>query len=98
MTRNRNRNWQRRIGVFGLLGAVLGAGPIGCETDSWMDPSVVGRWEHTPITMPILDRIDVIEGNTVLGVQLSQVTPDDLRPDFNEYTLAPNDTIAVIIF
>jgi polysaccharide export outer membrane protein len=84
--------------VFGLLGAVLGAGPIGCETDSWMDPSVVGRWEHTPITMPILDRIDVIEGSDALEVTLSEVTPDDLRPDFNEYTLAPNDTIAVVIF
>lgn len=98
MTQNINRNWQRRIGVFGLLGAVLGAGPIGCETDSWMDPSVVGRWEHTPITMPILDRIDVIESSDTLEVSLSQVTPDDLRPDFNEYTLAPNDTIAVVIF
>lgn len=98
MTRNKNRNWQSRIGVFGLMGAVLGTGSIGCETDSWMDPSVVGRWEHTPITMPILDRIDVIESRDALEVSLSEVTPDDLRPDFNEYTLAPNDTIAVVIF
>ncbi len=98
MTQNRNRNWQSRIGLAALLGAVLAAGPIGCETDSWMDPSVVGRWEHTPITMPILDRIDVIESSDLLEVDLSEVTPADLRPDFNEYTLAPQDTIAVIIF
>jgi len=98
VTRNKNRNWHRRIGGLGLLGAVLVAGPIGCETDSWMDPSVVGRWEHTPVTMPILDRIDVIESRDALEVSLSEVTPDDLRPDFNEYTLAPNDTIAVVIF
>jgi polysaccharide biosynthesis/export protein len=98
VTHNRNRNWQNRIGLVGLLGAVLFAGPIGCESDSWMDPSVVGRWEHTPITMPILDRIDVIESRDVMAVSLSEVTPDDLRPDFNEYTISPSDTIAVIIF
>jgi protein involved in polysaccharide export with SLBB domain len=98
VTQNRNRNWQSRIGLAGLLGAALAVGLGGCEADSWMDPSVVGRWEHTPITMPILDRIDVIESRDLLEVSLSEVTPDDLRPDFNEYTLAPNDTIAVIIF
>lgn len=98
MTQNNNRKWQGRIGVLGLLGAVLFAGPIGCEADSWMDPSVVGRWEHTPITMPILDRIDVIEDRDTLSVTLSQVTPEDLRPDFREYTIAPSDVIGVIIF
>jgi polysaccharide biosynthesis/export protein len=96
--KNKNQNWQGRIGVVGLMGAVLFAGPIGCETDSWMDPSVVGRWEHTPITMPILDRIDVIESRDVLPIELSEVTPADLLPDYNEYTISPSDTIAVIIF
>lgn len=83
---------------MGLMGAALFAGPIGCETDSWMDPSVVGRWEHTPITMPILDRIDVIESRDTLPVTLSEVSPEDLMPDFNEYTISQSDTIAVIIF
>jgi len=98
VTQNKNRRMQGRIGVLGLLGAVLFVGPIGCETDSWLDPSVVGRWEHTPVTMPILDRIDVIEGEDNLSVSLSEVTPDDLRPDFSEYTIGPSDTIGVIIF
>ena len=98
MTHNKKQNWLSRIGLTALLGAVLFAGPIGCETDSWMDPSVVGRWEHTPITMPILDRIDVVESRDSMAVSLSEVIPDDLRPDFNEYTIAPSDTIAVIIF
>lgn len=84
--------------MLGLMGAALFAGPIGCESDSWMDPSVVGRWEHTPITMPILDRIDVIESRDLLPVTLSEVSPEDLTPDFNEYTISPSDTIAVIIF
>ncbi len=98
MRHNTNKSWLGRIGVVGLMGAALFAGPIGCETDSWMDPSVVGRWEHTPITMPILDRIDVIESRDQLPVTMSQVTPEDLMPDFNEYSIAPSDTIAVIIF
>ncbi len=98
MTQNKNLRWQGRIGLVGLMGAALFAGPIGCEADSWMDPSVVGRWEHTPVTMPILDRIDVIESRDTAPVELSEVTPDDLVPDFNEYTIGPSDTIAVIIF
>lgn len=98
MRHNTHKSWLGRFGVVGLMGAALFAGPIGCETDSWMDPSVVGRWEHTPITMPILDRIDVIESRDLLPVNLSQVTPEDLMPDFNEYTISPSDTIAVIIF
>jgi polysaccharide biosynthesis/export protein len=98
VTQNNNRKWQGRIGVLGLFGAVLFAGPIGCESDSWMDPSVVGRWEHTPITMPILDRIDVIENRETLSVTISQVTREDLMPDYQEYTIAPSDVIGVIIF
>jgi polysaccharide export outer membrane protein len=99
VTQKNNQSWQGKIGLVGLLvGAALFAGPIGCESDSWMDPSVVGRWEHTPITMPILDRIDVIESRDTLPITLSEVSADDLRPDFNEYTISPSDTIAVIIF
>jgi len=98
VTQNKNRRMHGRIGVLGLLGAVLFAGPIGCETDSWLDPSVVGRWEHTPVTMPILDRIDVIEPTDTLSLSFSEVTPDDLRPDFSEYTIGPSDVIGVVIF
>jgi len=98
VTENTYRRMQGRISVLGLLGAVLFAGPIGCETDSWLDPSVVGRWEHTPVTMPILDRIDVIEPRDTMAVTFSEVTPDDLRPDFSEYTIGPSDVVGVVIF
>ncbi|HEX7010773.1 MAG TPA: hypothetical protein VF184_12390, partial [Phycisphaeraceae bacterium] len=40
-----------------LIAVVLG----GCEVDSYFDPSVVGRWERTPATLPILDRLDIID-------------------------------------
>ena len=98
MTQKINRRLRGMVGMLGLMGAMLFAGPIGCETDSWLDPSVVGRWEHTPVTMPILDRIDVIEPRDTLAVSYSEVTPDDLRPDFSEYTIGPSDVIGVIIF
>ncbi len=97
MTQKNNR---KKLGLIGMLAlaAVLLAVPVGCETDSWLDPSVVGRWEHTPITMPILDRIDVIEDKGALTVTVSEVTPEDLMPDYREYTIGPSDVIAVIIF
>jgi hypothetical protein len=33
----------------------------GCEVDSFFNPSVTGYYERTPTSMPILDRIDIIE-------------------------------------
>src|SRR5688572_23560290 len=40
--------------LVGSAGLVLLAG---CNADSFFDPSVLGYWENTPTTMPILDRI-----------------------------------------
>lgn len=70
---------------------------VGCEMDSWMDPSVVGRWEHTPVTMPILDRLDVIEDPDDDIPGLSQPTAEDLVPQVTEYVLGPGDFITVTI-
>ena len=40
----------------------------GCQTDSFVDPTVTGRWEHQPTTLPILRRINAIEiGEQVVG-------------------------------
>ncbi|MDG2132768.1 MAG: hypothetical protein P8J88_04705, partial [Phycisphaerales bacterium] len=44
--------------LFAMLSAVS---MTGCEIDSFFNPSVTGYYEHTPTSMPILDRIDVIE-------------------------------------
>ncbi|MEM9165731.1 MAG: polysaccharide biosynthesis/export family protein [Planctomycetota bacterium] len=79
-----------------LAGVLLGS--TGCSVDSYLDPSVTGRWEETPIEVPILRRLSAIEPDTDQFVETSEVTPADLRPEVSEYRLSPGDTITVIIF
>jgi polysaccharide export outer membrane protein len=91
----------RRGLTLALAGTVAATGVLlgtGCETDSFLDPSVVGRWEPTPVTMPILTDIDVAEftGETVLPV--TPVRPEDLEPDVQEYTVGPGDILTFTIF
>ncbi|WP_432799129.1 polysaccharide biosynthesis/export family protein [Poriferisphaera sp. WC338] len=70
----------------------------GCETDSFFDPSVVGRWEHTPVTLPILDRLDVIEGEDTESLAVTGVRPEDLIPDMREYVVGAGDLLTVTVF
>jgi len=88
-----------RRGLLGamLLGIVALAG--GCDIgDSFLDPSVTGRWEHTPVTLPILDRLDVIEEPEESIPGLSQPTREDLVPEITEYEMGPGDLITVTVF
>lgn len=78
-----------------LLGATLLGG---CGIHSWFDQSVVGRWEVTPTTAPILDRIAAIEGPDDEFVQYSEVTADDLVPRPWEYRVGPGDFLQIIVF
>jgi len=71
------------------------AGLTGCEVNSYMDPSVIGRWEHTPTEMPILDRIASIEGETGESVEYSDPTPEDLIPQAQTYRIGPGDELIV---
>lgn len=82
--------------VVVLSGACVGL--IGCEADSYMDPSVVGRWEHTPSKMPILDRIASIEDEKGDLVEYSDPTPEDLIPKPRTYRFGPGDTLAVTLY
>lgn len=78
-----------------LLSVALG----GCDMgDSFLDPSVVGRWEHTPVTLPILDRLDMIEEPEEVIPGLSQPTSEDLVPEITEYVMGPGDLITVTVF
>ncbi|MDX2016192.1 MAG: polysaccharide biosynthesis/export family protein [Planctomycetota bacterium] len=79
----------------GLLLAV--AGLTGCETDSFMDPSVVGRWEWTPTRVPVLERLSAIEDGTGEFAEVSDVTPEDLMPEALEYRVGPGDVLEVEI-
>lgn len=70
----------------------------GCGVHSWFDQSVVGRWEVTPTTAPILDRIAAIEGPDDEFVQYSEVTSDDLVPRPWEYRVGPGDFLQIIVY
>ncbi len=74
---------------------VLAAGLIGCEADSFFDPSVVGRWEYTPTELPILDRLDVIEDDEGDFDEATDVTAEDLQPVIEEYRFGPGDLVRV---
>ena len=81
-----------------VLTALLATGLLGCEQDSWMDQSVAVRMEPTPVTMPILDRLSVIEEPEEVIPGLSQIESEDLIPEVTEYVLGPGDMVTVTIF
>lgn len=86
---------RRLAGAALLMVFSLGAG---CEVDSYMDPSVVGRWEYTPTVVPILERIDVIEGDQPEAVETTSVSPQDLVPQVADYRVGAGDRLIIEIF
>lgn len=96
------RNVFRPIGLRALLALLLAPlvlPGLGCENDSWLyDPSIVGRWEHTPTVVPILERIDVIERDQGDFLETSEIMPEDLIPVVKDYEIAPGDTVNIEIF
>ncbi len=78
--------------------ALLLAGLAGCETDSFLDPSITGRWEHTPTTVPILERIAAIEDPRGELVEYMEPTSDDLRVDADDYRVGPGDALDLVLY
>jgi polysaccharide export outer membrane protein len=78
--------------------AVAIALAAGCETDSWFDPSRTGYFEHTPTSIPVLSRLDVIEKPPSAFPILSAPTNEDLEPGDLEYRLAAGDQVRVEVF
>ncbi|MEL6797560.1 MAG: polysaccharide biosynthesis/export family protein, partial [Planctomycetota bacterium] len=70
----------------------------GCGIDSYLDPSVVGRWERTPVEVPILRRIAAIEPGDDAAVEFTEPQPEDLRPEVTEYRASPGDAMVIIVF
>jgi polysaccharide biosynthesis/export protein len=71
---------------------------VGCNSNAWMgDPTAGGYYKPTPTSIPILDRIDIIEERVDLP-QVTQVTPADLTPSDLEYRIAAGDILDVEIF
>lgn len=81
-----------------LACAAVAASLVGCEVDSWMDPSRTGYFETTPTTMPILSRLDVVERATFRGAHVSPPTSEDLTPAELKYRLAPGDEVRVEVY
>ncbi|MCH8270244.1 MAG: polysaccharide biosynthesis/export family protein [Planctomycetes bacterium] len=85
------------------LGRALGLGAVGllagCNADSFLNnSSVVGRWEHTPVEVPILSRIAAIEGAEDELVQITEPTAEDLIPEIDEYRIGPGDQLSVVVW
>jgi protein involved in polysaccharide export with SLBB domain len=83
------------VGVFAAAIAVAVVG--GCNSDSYMNPSVIGRWENTPTVVPILERLDVIEQDEGDFVDITPATPEDLIPEPFDYTMGNGDYMRIVI-
>ncbi len=70
----------------------------GCAADSFIDPSKVGRWEPTPTSVPILERLAAIEGSAgSASIETSPVRPEDLIPEVEAYRMGPGDGMDIRI-
>ena len=78
-----DRYWHRGLWLLMLLAMIAS----GCEVDSFMDPSLVGRWERTPVVLPILNQLDIIDDSEAVPTGLSQVMEEDLIPEIKEYII-----------
>ena len=63
-----------------------------------MNPSVVGRWEGTPVVMPILDQLDIIDEPPAKAPGTTPVRRSDLFDHVNEYVIGPGDLVTFTIF
>lgn len=90
------RDLRRTAGLAAGLVAALSA-LSGCESDSYMDPSVIGRWEATPTTVPILESLSAVEAPETEPVEYTPVTAADLLPDPEDYRVGPGDGLAIKI-
>jgi len=95
-------NMAMKTTVLRMLLGVIPAGFLitlsGCNANAWMgDPTANGYYKPTPTTIPILDRIDIIEEPTSWP-QVTKATAADLTPSDLEYRIAAGDVLQVEIY
>jgi polysaccharide export outer membrane protein len=86
----------RVLQLMGFL-AVMFAG-VGCEVDNYMDPSKTGYFEFAPTTIPVLERLDVVEVEELPFGEITEPNAEDLVPSSLQYKLAPGDVVRAEIF
>lgn len=97
--KNTNATNARRTSVLGIAAmSVFGVFLGGCAWDSYMDPSVVGRWERTPTRVPILNHIGAIEDPNSEYVDVTDITSEDLIPETDVYRIGPGDFLDLTIY
>lgn len=86
----------RLLAACGMVAAMgLSAG---CETQSFFDPTEMGRFNQTPLVVPILKNLSkgIDEGNEQWA-KATDVRESDLIVTKSDYAIGPNDTISVSI-
>lgn len=100
MSRSSSSRTSRCVSVL-IAACGLATGSLvmsGCEVDSFFDPSTIGRWERTPTTVPILERLSSIEEDSGEFVEYSEPSAQDLIPEPADYRLNPGDQVRVTAF
>jgi protein involved in polysaccharide export with SLBB domain len=79
-----------------LAGSAAGLG--GCESDSYFNPAQVGRFEQVPTTVPLLERLNVVEGGDAANPNIyTTPTAEDLTVEPESYRVGPGDGLDVTV-
>ena len=92
----RSRLNRHRIAAVAAL-TVLAGVLAGCETQSFFDPSEMGKYPKTPLIVPILDNLDTgySEVADERFARATTVRPADLVAEDVDYTISPNDVLQI---
>ena len=87
-----------KIALAAAVAVAMVAG--GCETKSWLNPGEVGRFNHEPLLLPIVNSLSGetgIEEPNDQFAQAADVTADDLQATAQDYVIGRNDLLSISI-